>query len=123
MQVYMLEIIERWLIHENGKQHEQKKRNVTIWTHKDDLFPELMKHLEVKKTMLDEDLLFAANSIALSEGMNDWDKLVRVAALFNRFSKFAAELNAKKLYNAGTARTTWLEISSIEAKLRGSVFE
>lgn len=124
MQVFVLEIIERWLIHENGKQHELKKRNVSLWTDKDDLFLELMKQLEAKETLVDEDLLFAARSIALSEGISNWDKLFRVAALFNRFSKFAAELNAKKLYNAGnTARTTWLEISSIESKLRGSAFE
>lgn len=123
MQVYILEIVERWLIHENSKQMEQRRRNTTVWSHKDDLFQELMKFLETKETMLDEDLLFAARSIALSDGMADWDKLVRIAALFNRFSKVAAELNAKKPYNTGTARTTWLEISSIETKLRGSVFE
>jgi polysaccharide pyruvyl transferase WcaK-like protein len=123
MQVFVLEIFEHWLVHENGKQREQKRRHVTLWTHRDDLLAELMKFLENKHSVLDDDLLFAARSITQSEGMTDWDKLVRVAALFNRFSKFATESNIKKQNYVASTRTTWLEISSIEAKLRGSVFE
>lgn len=124
MQVYILEILEHWFTHENGKQQVRKKRNVTSWTDKDDLFTELMKWIDTKEQNLDEGLVFASRSIALSDGITNWDKLVRVAALLNRFSKYAAELNSK-LEPRGpySPRTTWAEISSIETKLRGSAFE
>ena len=117
----MLEIMEYWFVHENGKQQVRKKRNITTWTDKDDLFAELMKWVEAKEHNLDDDLVFAARTISQSDGMSNWDKLVRVAALINRFSKFAAENNVKKPHNS--ARTTWAEIYSMESKLRGSVFE
>ncbi len=124
MQVFILEILEHWFVIENGKQHVRKKRNVTTWTDKDDALTELMKWIDVKQLNLDEDLVFAAKSINLSEGVTNWDKLVRIAALLNRFSKFAAELNAKKEHGGMYGqRTTWAEVSSIESKLRGSVFE
>jgi len=124
MQIFVLEIIERWFIHENGKQREMKKKHVTSWTDKEDMFGELMKFIEIHHLSLDEDLVFATRTLAISEGMAESDKLFRTATLFNRFSKFAAESNSKKMYQQATAiRTTWLEIFSIESKLRGSVFE
>lgn len=124
MQVYILEILEHWFIHENGKQQVRKKRNVTTWADKDDLFSELMKWIDTKENNLDEGLVFASRSIAASEGMANWDKLVRIAAILNRFSKFAAELNSKQEPRGlHGPRTTWVEISSIETKLRGSAFE
>lgn len=124
MQVYILEIFEHWFTHENGKQQIRKRRNVTTWTDRDDLFPELMRWIDTKEDKLDEDLVFACRSISTSEGMTNWDKLVRIAAIINRFSKFAAELNSKQPFmTSNGSRTTWAEISSIETKLRGSAFE
>lgn len=121
MQIHILEIIEYWYVHENGKQELRKQKSATAWVEKDQLFSACMEWIENKKNLLDEDLVFAANSIAQSEGISDWDKLVRIAALFNRFSKFAVENNIKRKYTQ--PKSTWIEISSMETKLRGSAFE
>jgi len=125
MQIYILEIIECWWSIENDQSLEQRRKKVFALTEKDDILPALMKWIEEKSTALDDDLCIAARAINVSKELSDWEKVVQIGALFNRFSKFAAEQNLTTRHNwsAFPTRLTWAEISSIETKLLGSVFE
>ena len=130
MHIHLLEINQSWFVVQNNKKEIRKKRIVSAWADKDSIFEALMNWIETvshnSSWALDSDLVFAAKSIAQSDGITDWDKVTRITSLINRFSKMAAEINLKA-HQMGTRynylNTLWAEIFTTEIKLQGSVFE
>lgn len=98
-----------------------KKKIVSSWSDKEDLLNAFVEWFTDKSDELDHSLVEITKLILSNENASNWDKIVGIGKLFNNFSKYAAKQSLKT--NRWSPKLHWAEISSIETKLRGNVFE